>query len=186
MAIKGVVEPLKPTTITLKAPFKALIQSARLWHVQLSHISLNLLKKTALITIRILSFQKIRPKHLACKTCNTVKMLHRPSKQPIKDPPYALSQLEGDIFIIRPTLLNSKLYKLILVNRKTRFQLLRLLKSKDKAVQAVKSTIKGLYNTYRRYPAHFYYNRGKEIRRLLPYLSKKGIRFTKSSPYAYN
>jgi len=48
VAIKGVIEPFKPTTITLKAPSKALIQSARLWHVRLSHISLNLLKKNSL------------------------------------------------------------------------------------------------------------------------------------------
>jgi len=90
VVIKGVVKPLKPTTIALKAPFKALIQSARLWHVRLSHISLNLLKKTALITTGMLSFQKIRPEHLACKTCDIVKMLHRPLKQPIKDPLHAL------------------------------------------------------------------------------------------------
>jgi len=89
-------------------------------------------------------------------------MLRRPLKQLIKDPLYALGRLEGDIFIIRPTLLNSKPYRLILVDRKTRFQLLQLLKSKDKAVQAAKSTIEGLYNTYRHYPAYFHYNRGKE------------------------
>jgi len=113
-------------------------------------------------------------------------MLRRPLKQPIEDPLYALGRLEGDIFIIRPILLNGRLYGLILVDRKTRFQLLRLLKSKDEAVQAVKSTIEGLYNTYRHYPAHFHYDGSKEIRRLLLYLSEKGIGFTESSPYTYN
>ena len=69
---------------------------------------------------------------------------------------------------------------------KTRFRFLRLLKSKDKAVLEAKFTIKGLYNTYRRYLAHFYYDRGKEIRRLLPYLTEKRIGFSESSPYTYN
>jgi len=113
-------------------------------------------------------------------------MLRRPSKQPIEDPLYALGRLEGDIFIIWPTPLNGRPYGFILVDRKTRFRLLRLLKSKDEAVQAAKSTIEGLYNTYRRYPAYFHYDRGKEIRQLLPYLSEKGIGFTESSPYAHN
>jgi len=43
-----------------------------------------------------------------------------------------------------------------------------------------------LYNNYRHYPAYFHYNRSKEIRQLLLYLSEKGIRFTESSPYAHN
>jgi hypothetical protein len=64
--------------------------------------------------------------------------------------------------------------------------MIRLLKSKDKAVIEAKSAIKGLYNTYKRYPVYFHYDGGKEIRRLLPYLKEKGIGFSKSSPYAYN
>jgi len=90
VATEGVVELFKPTTTALKAPSKALIQSAKLWHVRLGHIGLDLLKKTALITTGMPSFQKIRPKHLAYKTCNTVKMLYRPLKQLIKDPLYTL------------------------------------------------------------------------------------------------
>jgi len=134
VATEGVVKPLKLTTTALKAPSEALIQSARLWHVRLGYIGLDLLKKTALITTGMPSFQKIRPEHLACKTCDTAKMLRRPLKQPIEDPLYALGRLEGDIFIIRPTLLNGRPYGLILVDRKTRFRLLWLLKSKDEAV----------------------------------------------------
>ena len=82
--------------------------------------------------------------------------------------------------------LNNRPYGLVLVNRKTRFRFLRLLKSKDKVVLKAKSAFKGLYNTYRRYPAYFYYNGDKEIRRLLPYLTEKGIGFSESSPYVYN
>jgi len=102
------------------------------------------------------------------------------------DPPYVLGRIEGDIFIIRPTLLNNKPYGLILVDRKTRFRMVRLLKSKDEIVIEAKSVIDGLYNTYKRYLAHFYYDGGKEIRRLLPYLTEKGIGFSESSAYAYN
>ena len=64
--------------------------------------------------------------------------------------------------------------------------MVRLLKSKDEAVIKAKAIIKGLYNTYRCYLAYFYYDGGKEIRRLLPYLTEKGISFSESSPYAYN
>jgi hypothetical protein len=113
-------------------------------------------------------------------------MLRRPSKKPVADPVYALGRIEGDIFIIRPTLLNNRPYGLLLVDRKTRFRMLRLLKLKDEAVTEARSAIEGLYNTFQRYPAYLYYDGGKEIRRLLPYLTEKGIGFSESSPYAYN
>ena len=82
--------------------------------------------------------------------------------------------------------MNNRLYGFVLVDRKTRFRFLRLLKSKDKAVLEAKFTIKGLYNTYRRYLAYFYYDGGKEIRRLLPYFTEKSIGFSEFSPYTYN
>lgn len=132
------------------------------------------------------NLQKIQPRDLVYRSYNTAKILRRPSKRLVSDPPYALGRIEGDIFIIRPTPLNNRPYGLILVDWKTRFRIVRLLKSKDKAVTEAKSAIKGLYNTYKRYPAHFHYDGGKEIRRLLPYLTEKGISFSESSPYAYN
>jgi len=82
--------------------------------------------------------------------------------------------------------LNNKPYRLILVNRKTRFKIIRFLKSKDKVVTEVKATIKEINNTFKRYPVYLYYNKGKEISRFRPYLRKKGIIFSESSPYAYN
>lgn len=183
----AVTEPTAtvPTT-ALKAPSAALIQAARLWHVRLGHIGLDLLKKTALVTKGMPNLQKVRPTDLACKSCDAAKILRRPSKRPVSDPPYALGRIEGDIFIIRPTPLNNRPYGLVLVDRKTRFRMLRLLKSKDEAVTEAKSAIESLYNTYKRYPAHFHYDGGKEIRRLLPYLTEKGIGFSESSPYAHN
>jgi hypothetical protein len=121
-----------------------------------------------------------------CKSCDVAKILCRPSKQPVSDPPQALGRIEGDIFVIRPMPLNGRPYGLVLVDRKTRFCFLRLLKSKDEAVIAVKSTIEGLHNTFQRYLAHFHYDGGKEVRRLLLYLTEKGIGFSESSSYAYN
>ena len=132
------------------------------------------------------NFQKIRPEDLVCRSCDAAKILRKPSKRPVTDPPYALGRIEGDIFIIRPTPLNNRPYGLILVDRKTRFRMVRLLKLKDEAVIEARAIIEGLYNTYRRYLAYFYYDGGKEIRRLLPYLTEKGIGFSESSPYAYN
>ena len=132
------------------------------------------------------NFQKVRPEHLVCKSCDTAKFLRRPSRRPVSDPPYALGRLEGDIFIIHPIPLNNKPYGLVLVDRKTRFRMVRLLKSKDEAAEEAKTAIESLYNTYKRYPAHFHYDGGKEIRRLLPFLAEKGIGFSESSPYAHN
>jgi hypothetical protein len=85
---------------------------------------------------------------LICKSCNVVKILRRPSKKPVADLVYALGRIKGDIFIIRPTLLNNRPYGLLLVDRKTRFRMLRLLKLKDEAVIEARSAIEGFYNTF--------------------------------------
>ena len=82
--------------------------------------------------------------------------------------------------------LNNKPYGLILVDQKTRFKIIRLLKSKDKVVTEVKAAIEEINNTFKRYPVYLYYDKGKEISRLRLYLRKKGIVFSESSPYTYN
>ena len=68
-------------------PTAALVEAARLWHVRLGHISLNLLKKTAKITTSIPDFQKVRPTDLVYQSYNAVKILRRPSRKPVTDPP---------------------------------------------------------------------------------------------------
>ena len=88
--------------------------------------------------------------------------------------------------MIRPILLNNKLYGLILIDRKTRFKIVKFLKSKNKVITKVKVTIKEINNTFKQYLVYLYYNKGKKISRLRPYLYKKGIIFSESSPYAYN
>ena len=62
------------------------------------------------------NFQKIRPENLVCKTCDAVKILRRPFRKPVEDPPRVLNRLKGDIFIIRPILLNGKPYGFVLIN----------------------------------------------------------------------
>jgi len=152
----------------------------------LGYIELDLLRKTALVTKGIPDFNSIRPKYITCKSYNTVKLLRRPSSKAIINPPNALGRIKGNIFVIRPIPLNNKPYGLILVDRKTRFKIIKLIKSKDKVITEAKAAIKEINNTFKRYLVYLYYNRGKEISRLRPYLRKKGIIFSKSSPYTYN
>jgi len=132
------------------------------------------------------NFSGIYPKYIACKSCNITKLLYQPSFKAIINPSNALGRIEGDIFVIRLMPLNNKPYKLILVDWKTCFKIIRLLKFKDKVIIKVKVVIKEINNTFKRYLVYLYYNKGKEISRLRPYLRKKGIIFSESSLYAYN
>jgi len=152
----------------------------------LGYIELDLLRKTALVTKGMPDFSNIRPKHIACKSYNAAKLLRQPSSKAITDPFNALRRIEGDVFIIRFIPLNNKPYRLILVNRKTRFKIIRLLKSKDKVITEAKAAIKEINNTFKQYSVYLYYDGGKKISRLRPYLREKGIVFSESSPYAHN
>jgi len=163
-----------------------MIEIAKFWYICLGYIGLNLLRKTALVTEEMPDFSSIRPEHIVCKSCNTAKLLRRPSSKAIVNPSDILGRIKGDVFIIRPIPLNNKPYRLILINRKTRFKIIRLLKSKDKVITKVKVAIEEINNTFKRYLIYLYYNKGKEINRLRPYLRKKGIVFSESNPYAYN
>ena len=77
------------------------------------------------------------------------KMLRKPSKDPVAAVP-VLGRIEGDIFVIRPTPLNKKPYNLLLVERSTRFRVVRGLKTKDEAYKKAESVFRGLFNTYGR------------------------------------
>jgi len=131
-------------------------------------------------------FSNIRPEYIACKNCNIAKLLRRPSFKAVINPFNALGRIKGDIFVIYPMPLNNKPYRFILVDRKIRFKIIKLLKSKDKVVIEAKAAIEEINNTFKRYPAYLYYDKGKEISRFRPYLRKKGIVFLEFSPYAYN
>jgi len=183
---KGVTPFLAYYNKAQRGPLAAMIEAARLWYVCLGYIRLDLLRKIALVTKGIPNFSNIRPEHIACKSCNAAKLLRRPSSKAITDPFNALGRIEGDIFVIRPIPLNNKPYRLILVNWKTCFKIIRLLKSKDEVVTKAKAAIKEINNTFKRYLIYLYYNKGKKISRLRLYLREKGIVFSKSSPYTYN
>ena len=172
----------EPTTAQLKHQIKQAI----LWHTRLGHIGLDLLKKTARIINGMPNLQKVQDHHFHCRSCDTAKMLRRPSKQAVADPPKVLGRLEGDIVTIAPTALNKKAYALIFVERKSRFRFIRLLITKDQAATEARSLIEHLWNTYGQYPAHIHYDGGREILVLKPYLINKGITFSESSAYAHN
>ena len=152
----------------------------------MGHIRLDFLRKIVLITKGIPDFNNIRFEYIAYKSCDVAKLLRRPSSKAVINPPDTLGRIEGDVFVIRLIPLNNKPYRLILVDRKTYFKIVRFLKSKDEVVTEAKAAIKEINNTFKRYPVYLYYNRGKEISRLRPYLRKKGIVFSESSPYTYN
>ena len=156
-----------------------MIEAARFWYVCLGYIGLDLLRKTALVTEGMSDFSGIRFEYIACKSCDAVKLLRRPSFKAVVDPSDALGRIEGDVFVIRPMPLNNKPYGLILVDRKTRFKIVRFLKSKDKVVIEAKVAIKEINNIFKRYLIYLYYDKGKEISRLRFYLRKKGIIFSK-------
>ena len=90
------------------------------------------------------------------------------------------------MFVIRSIPLNNKPYRLILVDWKTCFKIIRFLKSKDEVVIEAKAAIEEINNTFKRYPVYLYYDKGKEISKFRLYLREKGIVFSESSPYAYN
>jgi len=128
----------------------------------------------------------IRFKYIVCKSCNITKLLYRPSFKAIINPPNALGRIKGDIFVIYLIPLNNKPYRLILVDWKTRFKIIRFLKFKDKVITKVKAVIEEINNTFKWYLIYLYYDKGKKISRLRPYLCEKGIIFSESSPYTYN
>jgi len=136
----------------------------------LGYIGLDLLRKTALITKGMPDFSGVRLKYIICKSCNAIKLLQRPFFKAIADFFNTLRRIKGDVFVIRLMLLNNKPYRLILVDWKTRFKIIRLLKSKNKVITKVKVAIEEINNTFKRYLIYLYYNKGKEISRLRFYL----------------
>ena len=126
-----------------------MIEIAKFWYICLGYIGLNLLRKTALITKGIPDFSNIYPKHIACKSCNITKLLYQPFFKAVINPFNVLRRIKENIFVIRFIPLNNKLYKLILVDRKICFKIIKLLKSKDKVITKAKAAIKEINNTFK-------------------------------------
>jgi len=95
-------------------------------------------------------FSSIRFKYIACKSYNAAKLLRQLSSKAIVNRFNASGRINGDIFVIRPIPLNIKPYRLILVNWKTCFKIVRLLKFKNKAVTKARAAIKEINNTFKR------------------------------------
>ena len=115
-------------------------------------------------------------------------MVRKSPKKPILDPLNALDVLEGDTFKIKPIPRNNCPVGLIIIDRKTRYRWVFLLKDKEGGTVFLtfKSFFKYLKTQYNRYPKLLHYDKGTKINsELKAWLAKKGIRFSTSSPYIY-
>ena len=165
-----------------------LLKLALLWHQRLGHPSLSLLKKTARITQGMPNFDSIKESDFLCLACSRAKAIRRLNFKPIADPPRALDSIEADTFTVKPNPYNRKPIGLLIVDRKSRYRWLFLLKNRDGAgvLGVLQGFIKSLKNKYGRYPKRFHFDGGKEI--TLPFqawLQRKGIEFSTSSPYIH-
>jgi len=88
--IKGVTPFLVYYNRAQRGLLAVMIKAARLWYVYLDYIGLDLLRKTALVTKGMPDFSGVRFEYIACKSCDAVKLLRRPSFKAIADPPNAL------------------------------------------------------------------------------------------------
>jgi hypothetical protein len=133
------------------------LKLAIFWHARLGYIGLLLLKKTARITKRLLNFEGIKKSKFYCEQCAVNKAVRRFRPFIVKDLFIALAVIEGDLFTIKPILYNRAKYVLILVERKTCYRWIVLLK--DKTAMVVFTAFKGLFrflkNRYGRYLACF-------------------------------
>ena len=114
---------------TSKLETSKLLKLAYLWHQRLGHISLRLLKKTAKIAQGIPNFDSISEAEFQCLACDRAKAVHRLRSKPIDSPKRALDIIEGDTFEIKLPPYNKRPIGLILVDCKTRFRWLFLLRN---------------------------------------------------------
>jgi hypothetical protein len=165
-----------------------LIKSAHLWHRRLGHISLKLLKKTSKIGANIPNFDAVKESDFRCLACDKGKSIRRLSSNPIPDPPAVLDSIEGDTFKISPRPYNGCSIGLFLIDRKSRYRWLFLLKDRegDTVSKVIKSFFKLLKTQYDRYPKKFHYDGGTEINtELKEWLARKGVLFSDSAPYIH-
>ena len=116
--------------------YQKLLAKALLWHRRLGHPGLLLLKKTARITEGVPNMDSIKEADFRCKSCDLAKAVRRPNNKPIEDPDRVLDRLEGDTFKISPIPHNRRRIGLIIVDRKSRYRWLILLKSRE-AIEVV-------------------------------------------------
>jgi hypothetical protein len=139
------------------ATLSRLLKSAILWYARLGYIGLPFLKKTARITKGLPNFEGIKKSEFYCEQCAVNKAVKRFRPSIVKDLFIALAVIEGDLFTIKPTSYNRAKYVLVLVERKTCYRWIVLLKDKTAMVvfTAFKGLFKSLKNCYGRYLACF-------------------------------
>jgi hypothetical protein len=97
--------------------------------------------------------------------CDRAKAVHRLNHKPINNPEGILDSLKGDTFSIKPMPYNKCPIGLLIVDRKSRFQWLFLLKSQDgdPIIDTIKGFFRSLKALFRQYPKGFHFNSRKEI-----------------------
>jgi hypothetical protein len=105
-----------------------LLKLAYFWYKRLGHISLCLLKKTAKIAQGVPNFDLILEGDFLCLACDRAKAVCRLNYRLIDNLEGILDSLEGDTFFIKPMPYNKCPIGLLIVNRKSRFRWLFLLK----------------------------------------------------------
>lgn len=154
----------------------------------MGHPGLKLLKKTTEITNGAPNLNTIKEVDFKCIECNKGKIVRRASKNPIPDPPNALDVLEADTFKISPKPINNCPVGLIIVDRKSRYRWVFLIKDREgpTVFSTIKSFFKLLKNQYGRYPKKFHYDEGTEINsECEAWIKSKGTIFSTSSPYIH-
>ena len=117
------------------------------------------------------------------------KAVRRVVTLPVTDLAVALAVIVGDLVTIKPSPYFWTSYLLILVDRKTCYRWIHLLKDKLAPIVyfAIKGCFRGFNNRYNRYLVHFYFDFGTEVDNSFigDWLGAKGIGFSTSSPYIY-
>ena len=185
-ATKSATHPATATNLATDR-YQKLLKTALLWHQRLGHPSLQLLKKTARATEGVPKLDAIKETDFRCISCDQAKAVRRPSTKPIKNPDMVLDRLEGDTFKISPTPHNKRPIGLIIVDWKSRYRWILLLKSREapEVAPAIQGLFKQLKNQYGRYPTEFHYDGGLEAcnKLLQAWFQRKGVQFTTSNPY---
>ena len=160
-----------------------------LQHYRLGYISLPLLKKTAKITTRLPKFNSINNRdffYAKCAISKTVKQIVTPL---VANLAVALAVIVSNLVTIKPLPYFQTPYLLILVDRKTYYRQVYLLKDKSAPTiySAIKECFRGFNNRYNCYLAYFHFDSGTKVDNsfIRDQLGAKGIGFSTFSPYTH-
>ena len=97
--------------------------------------------------------------------CNRAKTVYRLNYKLINNPESILDSLERDIFSIKPMPYNKCPIGLLIVDRKSRYRWLFLLRNRDRdlTIDTIKGFFRSLKALFKQYPRGFYFDSRKEI-----------------------